>query len=511
MHRQSCEATQLRGDQDEATLDLRMACLRRGRIELQAVIGELQTGRPEVLRNAHHLLGGLPPVSRCGDVDALRAEVEPPLPEDVESVHAIESLVAEARAARIAARYDVAAQRLDQAESLASSVRYGPVRTDLALGQGLLAERQGDYASAEEDFLRAMKLAATHEQSDELTLAAAQLVFVVGYAQHRVEEGLRYAQVARAVNVRDSEYEGATLGHTALVLQAQGKLDEALELHRRAVELEEEARSPDDEEVTDAWTNYASTLELLGRYEEAGRYHRKTLELRERALGADHPDVGLAHGNIGTILYAQGRYAAAEGEYRRALELLIPALGADHPHVATEHNNLANVLQIQGRHADAEQEHRRALAIWTAHFGADHPHTALSRVNLAVSLNYQERHEEAEQELRRAMEVWGTELQGEAHRKVAVTHSNLSLALRGLGKLEDAEAEQRRAIEIQRQLEPEHADIGAYRTQLGLILIDEGKLDEARTQLQQALALRERVLPDGHPQIDETREILAGL
>ena len=67
----------------------------------------------KMVLNAHKLTGGLRPLSRCADTEALTAQVEPPLPEETEVVEAARLELARSKSLVGAGRFE-AAQRAVQ-------------------------------------------------------------------------------------------------------------------------------------------------------------------------------------------------------------------------------------------------------------------------------------------------------------------------------------------------------------------------------------------------------------
>jgi serine/threonine-protein kinase len=402
MHVETCAAATIRGEQSTQVMDLRMACLHRAKVDLQAVTAILADADAAVVSRAHELTATLRPLSRCADVPALQAEVEPPLPDDVE---AVESIRAHLAATRKAGRYPQARAEVEAAKQSLEHVGYGPVRTEVALVEGNVLNDLGDYAASETAYREALRLAATFRQWGELGDAAIRLVWVVGYQQRRFEEALRYNDLAEGPAQGDPLRMLVWRDCLASVLHAQGKTEEAEAEHRRVLAVSAKMLGPDHPSVVASRNNLATVLQTLGRYEEAEAENRRVLALREAALGPEHPYVAASHNNLANALYALERYDEAEAELRRALALREKALGLDHPEVAATRNNLSLALHALGKPAEAEAELRGALAVSEKMLGPDHPEVALLRSNLAVMLSQQGKHAEAEAELRRALAV----------------------------------------------------------------------------------------------------------
>jgi tetratricopeptide (TPR) repeat protein/tRNA A-37 threonylcarbamoyl transferase component Bud32 len=437
MHVEACEATTVRGAQSAAVLDLRMACLHRARVDLAAVTGVLAEADLAAVQRAHDLTAGLRPLSRCADVEALEADVEPPLPDEAPTVEAMREHLAVANAAHDAGHYDEAEAALDAARASLDGIDYGPAHTEVALAEGRLFDAMGRYAEAEATLRRGLETAARWRQHREMSDAAGQLLFGVGYRQQRIEEGLAYRDLAMGLAQGDARREASAHNNLAVVLQAHGKHTEAEAEFRRALALWESTVGPDHLDVANANNNLVGNLHAQGKYAEAEVAARRSLALRETALGPDHPDVALSHNNLAGILIAQGEHTEAEAEFRRALTLREATLGSEHPDVGASRHNLATVLRAQGKTAEAEAEHRRALELWENTLGPAHPHVALAR-------------------------------------------SSLTDVLRAQGKDTEAEAEHRRALALlDAAVDPDHPHLATSRSALAELLLDRGRLDEA--------------------------------
>src|SRR5262249_45974600 len=79
MRRDACEATQVRGEQSPALLDLRMQCLDRRLGQVRALPALLaRRPDPDLLPNAIPAVVGLQPLDGCADAAALTAATPPP-------------------------------------------------------------------------------------------------------------------------------------------------------------------------------------------------------------------------------------------------------------------------------------------------------------------------------------------------------------------------------------------------------------------------------------------------
>jgi tetratricopeptide (TPR) repeat protein len=378
---------------------------------------------------------GLRPLERCADIEALRADVEPPSPGEAPVVDDAQRLLAEARAMIKAGRYAAAQHNTHEARNLLAAVDYGPIRTELALVEGDALDHLGNYEASEAAYREALQSASRWRQREALNEAARNLLFVVGYQQRRMEQGLRYRELVRGLSRGKRAPEDFGDNNYALVLHAQGKNEEAEAEHRRALALHQD--SGNDGLVAMSLSNLAIVLHAQGKYDEAEIQFRRALDLQEHALGSDHPSVAGVRSNLALILLTQGKHEEAEAEHRRVLALLEQALGPEHPGLAIPHTNLAAVLFAQEKYEEAEAEYRRALAREKGSLDNDHPDVALTRGGIASALHAQGKYDQAEAELRPALASLESAL-GNDHPDVAKQRGRLARLLLDLRRPQEA-------------------------------------------------------------------------
>jgi serine/threonine-protein kinase len=476
---EACRNATIHGTEPVEVMDLKMACLHRAGLELRAAIDVLAQADAKVLTQADRVLSTVRPVSRCSDVAALKAEVEPPLAREADAVDRARARIAATVADHGAGRYVEADTQLASAQAIVSTLEYVPVHTELALAEGLLLEGTGDYAGSVAAYRRAIGLASRTHQRRELGQAASRLTFVIGQRQQNVELALRYLPLARASTRGDDEAESALHNSVAGVLNAAGRYHDAeLEL-RRALELEERVYGSEHPFVATTRNNLAINLNRQGKHVEAEAMHRETLAVRIRILGPDHPHTASSHNNLAASLQAQGKYEEAESEHRKALSIRLRALEPNHPDIAASHNNLATVLQALGKYEEAEAENRRALAMRIEALGPDHPAVASSLNNIAIALQSQGKREAAVVEHRRALAI-SIRAFGPDHLAVALSRGNLGLVLQELGHFDEAELEHREALAIyEKTLGADHPDVAMGRQNLADLLLLRGEAAEA--------------------------------
>ena len=224
-------------------------------------------------------------------------------------------------------------------------------------------------------------------------------------------------------------------------LDQEGRIDEALDYYRQAIEIE--PRNPDPV------NNIGVALVAKKQYAEAIPYF-------ERALKAE-PDFYEAHNNIGQALEELGRLDEAITEYRLVLEKK-PA------HVSAL-NNLGNAFARKGQFADAMQCYEASLRARpdqaTAHYGLAGALARAGRTDEAIN-HYQQ------------------VLQRNPNNPTA--HNDLGLVLARKGQLDEAILQFREAV----RCKPDDPDL---LCNLGRTLAGRQKLDEAIPLYVEALRL----------------------
>jgi len=165
------------------------------------------------------------------------------------------------------------------------------------------------------------------------------------------------------------------VAHNALGLELykNGRLDEAIEHYREAIEI-----SP---LYMDARVNVAAALMTTGRTEEAMQHYRAAMRLS--------PGEALIPMNLAVALMGEGRLEEAATLFRQVLER--------QPDDPSAHGALGVVLARLGKHDEAILHFRRSVAA--------NPDDAETRVNLGTALLKQEAWQEARAQLSKAVRL----------------------------------------------------------------------------------------------------------
>lgn len=309
---------------------------------------------------------------------------------------------------------------------------------------------------------------------------------------------------AHAQNVSAGLNEARTLRRSAAEQFQAGRIRDAAQLARRALDLHAKELPEGHPEVAQSLYDLGYYLQALGQLTEAEPFLLRSLEAREKASPIRAQDLAQSVSGLGVLRQVQGRLTEAEPLYKRALEIREKSLQPGDAQIATSLNNLAYLYQLLGRPSEAEPLHKRALAIWEKALPPGHPNLAWSLVNLGILYLEQGRLDEAEPLHRRALEIREKALPA-GHPDIAKSLASIGTIQQRRRQLRDAEASYRRALTIlEKALPPNHPDIAIATNNLAIVHDIQGRLAEADAAYKRALDIRETFLPPLHPDIAST-------
>jgi tetratricopeptide (TPR) repeat protein len=237
-------------------------------------------------------------------------------------------------------------------------------------------------------------------------LQRAKILHTLGsYNLGQGRHSIAYQHCSESLALLDSNFgpeHPSTLNsmmNLGLVLQSQGKYEEAEEMHRRVSEVMEKVLGLEHPNTLTSMNNLAVLLANQGRYDKAEEIHRRVLEVKEKVLGPEHPSTLESINKLGLVLRNQGKYEEAEEIHGPALVVMEKVLGPEHPTTLTSTDNFGLVIQCQGKYEEAEEMHRRVSEVTEKVLGPEHPITLIinSMSNLAALLQSQGKYEEAEE------------------------------------------------------------------------------------------------------------------
>ena len=358
--------------------------------------------------------------------------------------------------------YDEAERLLNEALEIqvanGASTRVG--HAQLLLGLALVKREQGDFSQATAYARDALRML---EQNDDSNVYAADVdapsidaivrmrteLAEILRRQSQLDEAATLAELAvsqsRPASATTQASALTTLGRLRL---AQGNLEEAEQLLRKAYETLLRSEGPLAERTLEAKNGLADVLVTLGQSPRAEPLLRELLADMRKIYGDRHAEVGVMLNNLANAISdIPEKRAEAAAIYIEAIEVLSATKGPSHPEVGNTYNNLG-ALYVRTQQWDAaEQAHRQAIAIRTASLGAEHPEVASSLMGRALSLNKLNRLAEAQTLLQKSVDIFTAAL-GADHWRSANAQLYLGLVLANQGQHAAAEREMRAGYKI---------------------------------------------------------------
>lgn len=260
----------------------------------------------------------------------------------------------------------------------------------------------------------------------------------------RPEQGLPWAEraVALAGNGGSNSMKTWTLTTRGRLKSEAGDFEGGLVDLRQAVAT----RDPDD---GNPLQQLALVLDAQGRYDEAAAVLDAAIAAFELQGPAGRAGVAEALNTLGQVRTSQQLYVQAEAIYRRGLEV-----AADDPFETSVINaNLGWNLDRQGRYAEAEPLLRQAVIDIRAHEGRETRNTGFTLGNLAGDLQAQGRQAEALPLLRKSYESLSRTI-GPEHPAIGWTVNALAGAVAAVEGPSASETWFRQGIDLARRRMP---------------------------------------------------------
>jgi len=491
----ACRATHERRTQSAEVLDRRMACLSAAHAELRVTVGLLsQDVTATTVEHASRLVGGLPRLDRCSDIEALLAEVPPPTdPAVQQEVEALTAALAEVRALGRAARISEALEATGPLVERAHDTGYMPIHARALLAHARTLEDTGELDEATSHAEKAYLLGLESGDDRTAALAAIKIGFILGDRQGRIEPAHRWLDTAGALARRldpGGVPEAWYLNNLGNVLKAEGRTDEAIAAFGQAEAIFAEAFHPEHEYVGMVLNNAGIALNEQHRPKEALPKLERSVELKGVGMGPKHPSVGMGLTNLGLVSFALHRYEDALDQHTRARDVFAVSLGEDHPHYAAALTNMGMALTALERLDDAEPLLRESLRIKEERFGPDHRALVPQLVNLGQLTANQGKLEQTLALLERAHGILIAH-HGDRHPLVAMTEMNLGSTHAELGHEDDARRWLARAIAYYQDEDgPEAPMLGPALSVLAELEILAGNDAKAETLFERVLAIQ---------------------
>ena len=322
-------------------------------------------------------------------------------------------------------------------------------------------------------------------------------------AQGLLEEAL---ELHRAREPRGAAT-AAGLRQLAQLALDRGQYERAAPLAREAHDIFAGAEPPQPLEIARCLQQLAELEADFDRFAAAEELYQRSLAISEKLLGADAEEVSFTRNSLGELLYQRGAHDEAKAIFEEVLATRRRVSGEDHPEVLTSLNNLAAAELALRRPAAAERHLREVLAIRRRIFGENHGDVAVALHNLATVLAERGDPAGAIENMEAALRI-NRRVLGENNGKVADSLHNLAIFHQSVGHQERAEALYEEALALRRKIYgASHPAVAQTLRNLGDLSI-ERRPGRAEACFREALEIDRRALPAGDHRLAQS---LAGL
>ncbi|MEM6992451.1 MAG: serine/threonine-protein kinase [Myxococcota bacterium] len=384
MHRESCEATHVRGEQSPELLDLRTRCLRRHLGELRALTDTLLAADATTVEHATEAVTGLGRLEACADVEQLTATMPALEPELQKKVDAVYDRMAVGSALERAGNYPVALVHVMEGALAAELLGYLPLIVQARGSVGAMFTELGNAEAAEEMLQLALHAADEAGMDDKRLSLTMDLIFVLGLHRGQFERAHRLARNAEAIAQRIEAgvtQQSRLVANEGAVFGAEGQPHKSIERYAQALKLQSEMERPDRSNLASIHLGMGAAYHLIADYEKGLRHFEQSRDLMVVEFGARHPRTATSYENIGTAYQAMGRFEEAKQQFRTARSIFNDAL-------MSESGQASLLVGLAAAHEGLE-EYEEAAALFErviellAEEGRETPVLAVAMGNLA--------------------------------------------------------------------------------------------------------------------------------
>ncbi|KAL3940414.1 MAG: hypothetical protein SGBAC_005046 [Bacillariaceae sp.] len=351
----------------------------------------------------------------------------------------------------------------------------------------------GDHEKAIEAYEKALKIFQGKVGLAPFVAHTFNNIGLVLQHQFKYNEAIEMHKKARQMQTESigerHENFATTISHFGCIFHIQGKYDDALVMHNQELKIRLEKLGDDHLDVAETYNSLGNVLKDKGDFQRAMEMHRNALRIRMKNLDEDHPSVAETYNNMGVVWNDRGKHNKAISAFRAALKIQLKTLSDEDPHVADTHNNLGCAFDKQGKHGKAIEEYTMALEIQEKVLGHDHEDTAKSYFNLGGVYHDQHNNDKAMEMFRISLEI---QLKLQLHEDVADTYNYMGFVYKNQNKYDEAMKMHKKALEIQlNSPENDRSAVSDTRDYMDCLLKLQSRDREALEQLQAALSIRQ--------------------
>jgi len=459
----ACRATHETRELDAAVFERRAYCYGTRLDHARALVELLRQPDAPLVGRAVTAVESLPSLAPCEGSGTVSDS------DDREAATEVRSMIAQARALRLAGRAAQVEPVLDAALQRADAIDSDMLRAQVLLEAGDLYDAREEHDRG--DAAHREALAAAMRADDAETLAFAWIAWVSHLvAVDRADEAAQWIDVMRASVGRVPGDHLAwvvelTAGNVAF---AQDRMAEAEQRFRSALALLQATPHAPPTRIATAYINLGATLARGADYDGALEAFGEALRIREERLGSSHAQVASTLRQIAITHRAMGNPRAACAPAERAYAIDRANLGEDHLTVVSERVLLAKLAADIGDSAGAV---RRALDVITTVHGEG--------------------------------PAW--------RRERALAYSALGEAWQELGRRDEARAALLAGLELRKDAPPSDLATIGIQEDLALVEAELGNIARAREIGAAVYAALTASVAEDHPRVADALEVLAAI
>ncbi|CAF4562150.1 unnamed protein product [Rotaria socialis] len=305
----------------------------------------------------------------------------------------------------------------------------------------------------------------------------------------------------KPVRVKDST---RVLDKIGLILENQGKYDEALGYYKQALDIKEKCYLPGSVSIAASFNHIGNILSSQKKYNEALDFYKRALDIEGKCFSSGHVNIAANHNKIGIILRGQGRYDEALKYYQRALEMQEEHYPSGHADIAHSLSNIGHILFDQAKYDEALDYYQRALKMREKYYPSCDIAIVQSLNNIGGLLFEHEKYDEALDYYKRLLKIQ-EDYYSSDELDIAQSFNKLGKILYHQQRYDTALHYHQRALKIQvKHYSSDHVDIATSLNNIAAIFSHQEKYDEALDYYQQVLKMREKCYPSGHADIGQS-------
>ena len=260
-------------------------------------------------------------------------------------------------------------------------------------------------------------------------MEAAQLVVQLAYVLYRMKEWSSLSSLVQYTRLRLQDKDGVkkeireelkTL--TAQVYVDKGDYGEAVKMFRDVLEARAQRLAEDDSGRLDSQHNLGDAYQANGQIDEAIELLEHVVKVREK-LAEDHPDRLASQHNLADAYQANGQIDEAIELLEHVVEIRREKLAEDHPDRLVSEHNLAIAYQANGQIDEAIELLEYVISIKIEKLAEDHPDRLASQHQLAVTYQANGQIDEAIELLKHVVSVKKEKLAEDNPSRLASQHA----------------------------------------------------------------------------------------